>query len=330
MAQSRNQWWIQPNGGARPCVAACFALLLTSCGGGGGGGSEPTAAPAITVSPPPPVTTLPPPTTPAPNYASAFDFSTDRQFTGPYSEVTLNERYDASSPDLYVFENTQKLIAEGSQSGALDYRVAQKSLAITAGGKTTTFAREAIAQTPAGLVLNYAQSTDGLLSTFTLGQPKLEYSYLTANRMTVANSPVSDTERFFLFGSETLGSDLPSSGSSTYAATALTSASSYLAPSGLDLKGSLSLNHASRGITGTLLASQLTSVTGTTPIQANLTFSGTITNGVARGTITSSDNTFAGNFVGRLYGPQGAEIGLVFTITRGEWSIAGLVAARKS
>jgi hypothetical protein len=221
-------------------------------------------------------------------------------------------------------------MAEGSQSGSLFYRAAQQSLSISAGGTTTAFPREAIAQSPTGLVLNYAQSTDGLLSTLTLFRPRPEYQYLTANRMTVANSPVSDTERFFLFGSETLSSDLPSSGSTTYSATALTSASSYLASSGLEMKGNLSFDHASRAIGGTLLASNISGVAGTTPLQANLTFSGTVTNGVARGIITSSDTAFNGNFVGRLYGPQGAELGLVFTITRGEWSIAGLVAARKS
>jgi hypothetical protein len=96
------------------------------------------------------------------------------------------------------------------------------------------------------------------------------------------------------------------------------------------MKGNLSFDHASRAIGGTLLASNISGVAGTTPLQANLTFSGTVTNGVARGIITSSDTAFNGNFVGRLYGPQGAELGLVFTITRGEWSIAGLVAARKS
>lgn len=328
MAQSQDQSWIKLNRGTRGFVAVGFALLLTSCGGGGA--SEPAPAPVITVPPPAPVITVPPPTTPAPTYGSAFDFSADRQFAGSYAEVTLTERKDATSPDLYVFESTRTLIAEGSQSGSLNYRAGQQSLSITAGGTTTAFPREAIALSPTGLVLNYAQSTDGLLSTFTLVRPRPEYQYLTANRMTVANSPISDTDRFFLFGAETLGSDLPSAGSTTYAATALTSAPSYLAPGGLDMKGNLSLDHGSRAIGGTLLASQISSVTGTTPLQANLTFSGTVTNGVARGTITSSDSAFTGSFVGRLYGPQGAELGLVFTITRGEWSIAGLVAARRS
>jgi hypothetical protein len=242
----------------------------------------------------------------------------------------MTERYDATSPNFYVFESTRKLIAEGSQSGSLEYRAAQRSLTITSGGTVTAFPREAIAQSPTGLELNYAQSTDGLLSTFRLGRLRPEYQYLAANRMTVAESERSDTERFFLFGSETLVSDLPSSGASTYAAAALTSAPSYLAPSGLDLKGNLSLDHASRAIGGTLLASQISWVTGSTPLQANLTFSGTVTSGVARGTITSSDSAFTGNFVGHLYGPQGAELGLVFTITRGDWSIAGIVTARKS
>jgi hypothetical protein len=327
MAQYKNRSWISLISGARMHVAVSFAFLLTSCGGGGS--SEPAPAPVITVPPPAPVVTVPPPAAPAPTYASAFDFSADRQFAGHYAEVTLTERNDATSPDLYVFESTRTLIAESSQSGSVDYRAAQQSLSITAGGTTTAFPREAIAHLPIGLVLNYSQSTEGLLSTFTLARPRPEYQYLTASRMTVANSPVSDTDRFFLFGSETLGSDLPSSGSTTYVATALTSAASYLAPSGLDMKGNLSLNHGSRAISGTLLASQISSVAGTTPLQANLTFSGTVTNGVARGTITSSDSAFTGSFVGRLYGPQGAEVGLVFTITRGDWSIAGLVTARK-
>jgi hypothetical protein len=328
MAQFQNQAPVKLNCGVRTYVAASFALLLTACGGGGG--SEPT--PSVIIVQQPPIagtgTVVTPP--PVPTYASAFDFSADRQFAGPYAEVTLTERTDATTPDLYLFESSRMLIAEGSQSGSLSYRAAQRSLTITAGGTTTVFAREAIAQSPAGLVLNYAQSTDGLLSTFTLGRLKPEYQYLTANRMTVANSATSDTERFFLFGSETLGSDLPSSGSSTYTAAAQTSAPAYLAPGGLDLKGNLSLDNASKVIGGTLVASQTSTVAGTPPVQANLTFTGTVTSGVARGTITSSDGAFTGNFVGRLYGPQGAELGLVFTITRGEWSIAGIVTARKN
>ena len=69
----------------------------------------------------------------------------------------------------------------------------------------------------------------------------------------------------------------------------------------------------------TMAAPQASYLTGTTPERATLILSGTIeARNQITGTITSPDSGYSGRFVGRLFGPQGAELGVMIELTRGD------------
>ena len=321
----------------RALVTVGSAALLTSCGGGGGGESQ---SPPVQVTPTPPVLTpspTPTPTpTPSPTYLTVFDFSRDLSFETPVAEVRVTERYDASSPRYYVFDSATGTLLHDLRAATIDYRAATQSLTIAVGSESTSLPREALAERTAD-ILRYGQTVSDITTAFQLVRPAPTFQYVSGNRMTrfgserIDNGPLTryDIERYFLLGTPTLASDVPSSGTASYSSYLTTSTVTFDGGTGLGATGTLSYDFATRQLSGTFAASQTGWRSENTPVQATLVFSGTEQNGLIRGRISSPDSAYSGEFVGRLLGPAGTELGLVLTITANGKSAAGQVTAKK-
>ena len=78
---------------------------------------------------------------------------------------------------------------------------------------------------------------------------------------------------------------------------------------------------------------QLTSANGNAPVEATLQLSGTLDRATGRleGTITTAQGTYSGHFAGAFFGPQAAEIGLGFVLTKsgGGIPVAGFIGTNR-
>lgn len=320
---------------SRRCGVLALVLLMAGCGGG----SDAPNAPPVSVTPPPPAPTPPPTSTAAPsaNYASAFDFSTNRSFESPLAEVRTYERYEASSPTFYVYEKSEAVLNLDPRAARFDYLVQPQTLTATIGAETTFFNQPSTLSGSPGVILTYGQNVDGEVQSFHYVRPREDYRYVSGNRMLLSRSshlsgPVIrwDTERYFLLGTPTLVTDVPTSGAFGYSARLSSSPAAYRGLGGFDATSTLTFDAATSRLTGTMLAAPVSWVTGTTPTKATLIFSGNETDGVMKGTISSPDSGYSGEFVGRLYGPAGAEMGIIFTLVADNWNVAGQTTARKN
>lgn len=111
-------------------------------------------------------------------------------------------------------------------------------------------------------------------------------------------------DTFVLFGSATVPAELPALSARTYQLTVVQLADGPLGQT-------LVINPSGNSVTGTVTVSP---GDGTKPIP--LVFMGTVdmARNQLQGTVRSTDGAYAGLFSGRLYGPAGMEVGLVFNI----------------
>jgi hypothetical protein len=265
-----------------------------------------------------------------------FDFARDQLFETQVAEVRVTERYKSDVPPYYYFEAAIATLNQNFAAAKIDYRGASQLLTVTFGTETTEFPKTSIEfQTADGL--QYHRLNDGEGRGFRIVRPGPSFQYSSFSRQTHSGSGFPDAgskvgfdiERYFLLGAPTLVSDLPSTGTASYSAGLLTSTVTYDGGSGLGANGTLSFNFATHQVSGTFAATQGAWRTGTTPVSATLVFSGTEQNGTLKGQITSPNSGYVGEFVGRLFGPQGTELGLVFTIVRDGKGSIGQLAAKK-
>ena len=328
---------------SRHAGALLIILLASGCGGGGSsgvGGGEPIGTPAPPSTPSP--TPTPPPTSqptpaPSPTYETVFDFARDQSFVTQVAEVRVTERYKADAPRFYVFESAQANLHSDVRAATIDYRAGPQSLTVAFGTETATFASQTLTDRTND-VLRYARNEPDLTTSFRLVRPAAGFRYLGIGTHAIFSSgfpdngpkATFDVERLVLTGNPTLLSDLPTSGAATYSGPLITTTVSFDGGSGLNASGKLSFDFASSQVNGTFVASQGGWATGTTPVRATLVFAGSALNGYIRGKIASPDSGYSGEFVGRMFGPGGAEMGLLFTIVRDGKGSAGQVAALKN
>jgi hypothetical protein len=144
-----------------------------------------------------------------------------------------------------------------------------------------------------------------------------------------ASGQTSIIERRLTGGSSTIAADVPRSGAAEYRI--LVTAVSYSGPS---LNGfvaqnvDLSVNYATREVRGNITVASTVSNLPATSV--TLTVAGQIaeTSNRISGSVTSSDGG-TGRLAGELYGPQGGELGIAFTLLRSGDQLAGTIVGAK-
>lgn len=263
-------------------------LLLTACGGGT---ASVATAPETTVTPvpsPTPTPTPTPTTTPAATYAPAFDFTRDRSFT-----------------ELVTASTTQtipaRLTYDSASTGTIAYTAATQALSAFGTSIVPNTMGATLIRTDSRLAYTYSFGTSPASLTVNRASADATYVGYVRDDKSVKPLPYST---FALIGAPTLATDVPRAGPTTYR---LTVAEIGTAPTGQTLV----IDQSGRRITGTVL---LTLAGSSAAISA--VFQGTVDSDTGRfdGTVTTADGTYTGAFHGRLYGPTGVEIGLIFDL----------------
>ena len=321
--------------------------LLTACGSGGGGGGSVTV---VTPGPTPAPSPTPAPT-PAPTpIASPFDLSRSLLFQPFSAELRIVRRYGQDTPPFYLFESGTATACDDTGSTILSWDPQIGEFGVRRGNEVLLYTRPD--RTPVVAAngtdyLNYARplpSRPGLVDysgTGTAGLSGAATSYVVIGRETeqsayfeaVGAKVALDVSRDFVSGLPTPASAVPTTGAARWQGRF--QASLFVEPivTSLGWTGGLDVDFATRTVRGTIVADQRSYPTGTQPLVVTLTLDATIDPATGRvtGTLRSADGAFAGRVLGRLFGPQASELGLVVEMTwqNGRQPIAGtLIAAR--
>lgn len=305
-----------------------LAVALASCGGGGGGTAPPIAAP-------PPATPPSPPSPPVVTYANAFDFTRDFFYESQMAEVTVVETYNAASPRFYDVTSATALLQRSFTAARITYEAATRSAAITIGAETTRFAAADLLNSTPDILRYLRQSTAALqYEEFRYSRFQSGINYLAGNNQSLelnevtGNNPrtITRRDRYFLLGLPTAPIDLPAAGNPSFVATLEGATAIGNSRTGLFDRKSLALDFGTGRVTGAFV---LPAPSGSNSATVTVRFDGTLDRADNRieGRITSPDSAYTGNFTGRLFGPRGIELGLIFTLSDGNRGVAGQVIA---
>jgi hypothetical protein len=280
-----------------------LGLLLAGCGGGSGSGM---------VSTPPPA----PPPTPA-------TYSTMQQKIdgGSYTFQTTGVAY-SGSPAGFAGASS---FALGS-GATIAYNELNDTFTVTApGGSGVTFtAANLVPSAPGTVHLNKPSgaSVDDVLITI-----PLTYAMITVwNQQT----PSRVTGRISIGGSQTQTSDVPKSGSASYAVTVAGAAQSNGTVYNLTSStGSLSANFAAGTVQTSLTLAGPPDAGGAVSNFGTFSGTGNLASGGPGFSGTLSGGTSNGIFHGAFFGPQAAEAGYGFVLPGSGFSAAGVVFGAK-
>lgn len=311
------------------CAAiAAMALLVSGCGGGGDSGSGGTILPISGATPTP--TTTP---TPSPTYTLYRNPRADLTGAGSFV-LTEIQGSTASSAPTSMAASFQVGVVEAVFSG----KDRTAHLADFVRGKFANFsAVDLVYEQENGVgfeKVNPDYSTAQLVIFF----PKIEdyqFSYLTfikASHRIRGGSPdpnqYTDLRYDFLIGSQTVTSDIPKEDAFYRAAWIPTFADTAggLVPSiefgyfNLSKIGGLTGRFSYQGTSSTGVSkAMIVSIAGSRDQQTNM----------ISGTMSSSDGSLSGTFQGYLYGPNGKEMGFLFSIKSpdGRFATSGIMMA---
>lgn len=305
-------------------------LALVACGGGGGSGGGTSGGVPVVAAPTPtpsPVATA----TPTPSYALAFDFTRDRSFEA----IGTDARYifeSASSPPRSRDIVTR--LIDDAAGLRIDYVAAREETTLGAGLRTPdTYPGSLITSRSTG-GFTYTRD-DGTLGITRPGQNfgfPFAFEYVAAVIQEASSRAAPDTNilsRRLLIGTPTVEGDVPTGGSLSYLASLNASVLQTAGFTGFTVNDDprVSVDFAANTVNAAI-AARRTRSDGTVE-NATFTLNGRLdrTNNRLSGTVALS-NGGAGTFVGRLYGPRGAELGVSFTVLRGDERLVGLVLAK--
>lgn len=313
-----------------------FALPLIALVSGCGGDSGSSSTQATTI-PGGPVLPAPTPTQVF-TYQSIFDFTKTNRFFSPYVEgsysrsgtavatpsvATLNENLRIAFVDIFANPLQVSLTVDRDnflfRGNSYDYKDAD-SIALYESHRTISVSR-------------FKNDTRKIRKPEYVAITKESYDYSS-------NLNSSSRDRFFIFGSETNPDDLfKVEGRLGIYYDSVVVTSIFPADGGTRSSGSLlafnpiEYQIASNKLSGTFILNQSSYEAGKTPIEIRVSFSGTadLTNNTISGDISSADNAYKGRFFGRFYGPNGTDIGLLFTLNLSDSeSIAGTLIGSSS
>lgn len=316
--------------------AALSALVLHGCGGGGGGGS--TTPPVVLPTPTPAPTPAPTPTpTPSPTYAEATDFSANRdylgwgvQFVRTYTAPPFGSPAGTAGTSVLTTDLAPETRAAGFiYTAATKIYVARWFTEDKSFGPVTSFLFQGLI--PTDTAPDFVRSHFRVHPTIADYTRYLGFTSWSSFEGDPSNSVNNSVIRSYysIFGTTTIPSDLPTSGSHQYSLQSgrITGGYSGYVIGGVD-DLLITVNWGTGAITGTLtLQPEPSAPAGTQALVMN--FSGTINMGSSRlsGSITGP---FAGTFSGAVFGPQGRELGMAMTLTNGSGGrIAAVAGGRR-
>lgn len=299
-------------------------MLLAGCGGGDGGSV------ASTPTPPFPL-------------AKSTQFSATTATTG-YTG-TLASGLNGSNATV-----TPASTSGQSAATTIAYDAATATYTVQGNGANASFAA-ADKTTSSGYATDFAKSTDTLTlygnaqGTSTASAP-VALSYASFAKWSHTDTASQHTDiTYFLFGTPTAGTSMPTSGTASYNATVAATMLSYnYAPTtGSTLTGTATLTaDFAKGTVDTTLLLQPAG-TGSSASASSYAGTGTITASNFAGSFSSGPTDFAsGTFTGGFYGPAAAEMGYAFaikahtpdpfsgaTVQPGDATIAGVAVGSK-
>jgi hypothetical protein len=327
-------------------MAASPLLLLASCGGGESGSSN-ASGPVVAPTTPPPVASTPDPTpSPSPAYAAAFAFDRDQQFLGQGVELSTINRFDSTVPSFSRVESVSALIQPNRTGTEFRFAAASATASVRYNSDTSNFvSNEISARSDTQIAWVRAPTSTQRADLFVTAKPSSDYRYVNLARQSIgqnyvgggSGSATQALERYYLFGSRTVDSDIPRTGSVSYQTVIFTSPANA-GGSGLtggsdasEVAKVLQIDHATGALTATIFVSQAGTIAGTPPETATLLLTGRSSSDGFTGSITSADGRYTGSFAGDLFGPAGVEIGLVIVLTRTDGTkLVGIITARRS
>ncbi|WP_265104522.1 transferrin-binding protein-like solute binding protein [Sphingopyxis yananensis] len=299
-----------------------LALMLSGCGGGGGGGVNSTPAP-----PPAPTPTPSPTPTPTPTPAANVDL------LSPMVSETFTSN-SATGSASFPKSGAKPTISAAQSAAKIAYNASNQSYTISAGGRSQTFAPSNIdaAQSTAQVTV-YVKKNGSTTEALTLTKPGTSglftYRYVGSalwQRTVEGSSTISGNFDAIAYGVETPDAAVPRTGRADYAVALV-------------------------GVETT--PSGVFAVAGSGTTQVDFSTGAMITHGTAEGVynnasfsseawLSSSGNAFSGNFRfndfqsfngtldGRLYGPQGEELGASFAAKDGTgMAMVGTITGRQ-
>ncbi|MCB4861104.1 hypothetical protein K7W03_16045 [Sphingobium sp. PNB] len=292
----------------RAFILSC--AFLCSCGGGESDNGQVISPPSPTPNPAPTPTPSPTPT-PAPSYPIAFDPSQDFSFAALAVEHMLQDE---------KFDLGETAFNRGTLDTFIKYTASTKSLQASFDGDFMEFNASEMNIDRSDLI-NYSRSLSYGYQRLGVGRPRSDILYINEAGQSSSIQDVSapsqaDTkivERIYLGGSATTLPDIPRSGTSNYSSNL---AISQRGPQNNTIVASnfyVKIDHQTGEITATISAYD--ALQPVTYLTLNLT--GTISSSGTSisGDVTSIDGKYSGQFIGRLFGPKGIELGLLFKMT---------------
>lgn len=321
----------------RGASAVAALLMLGACGGGSSGSAGPgVTIPPVTPTPTPTSTPTPPPTI---AYSNALDLGRSWQIASEYAVVTVQRAYAPGLPrNLGPVQFANARLDQLRDAARYGYDPRTLAYALNVDGRAIAFAaadKEVVA--PEGFVTRLFRINEKSTAMFRLALQSRSSAYFAFSQLQIYDSGLfesgaevtRDLDYRFLLGDETQNGDRPLSGSALYAGVLEASSVSYDG-SGLlySEEARLSFDASNRRISGTIATAQGSWPTGTEQVRAALHFDGSYdpAGNILSGQITDDLGGFAGRFRGRLFGPTGREIGLIFAISRAGKGVVGTVS----
>lgn len=294
-------------------LATMSALALHGCGGGStdGGSSPGTVTPAPSPTPTPTPSPTPTPT-PSGSYDLASDFTRDRSFDAIGVRVVTETTADSRIKIL-----DSRLDPESDAIG-FDFTAATRTYRARYGRDMLTVTTER--RTLSGTDVTYDVYGDDTVQ-FLRTRPERGLGYLgwvawSENTPPHVADPAGQrTDHYLLFGARTLAADLPQTGIGSYSGETSTYGGTSPSPSE-ERAATIVVDYASRTVSVTTFAQAQPSGTAGSgdPPKTPITMTGRFEASTGRisGTVTFGSGAPTGSFEGELYGPGGAELGLVF------------------
>ena len=310
------------------------AALVQGCGGGNSGNDAPVIVPGPTPTPSSTPTPTPTPTatpTPVVSYDQVFDFTRDRSFRA------IGARLQTTTPSGSSTLQIQNSLQPNDSTILISYAAATQMIAFRYEGEQSTVPRTPAIRNDGEIAWLQGRTATTRAETVVLSRVDLQNKYVIfggfnstddGSSTSSAPSAVLDVRRIALVGSPTFATDIPTTGAVTFSPVMR----SFLqTPTRLRLlaQGSVAtmrVDYVARTVSATLPFQETGNDASVPPERGTLTFTGTlnsITNEIS-GTITSVDGSQTGTFSGKLFGPQGLEIGFVFTLSRSSDGARGI------
>ncbi|MFC0204390.1 HupA family protein [Novosphingobium soli] len=308
--------------------AAALPLLLAACGGGDSG--SPTPAPVVTPAPTPtPTAPVEPPA--ATFHTKIFDFTTASWTRyGPGVEMNTFKRYEPSGvPNYHLFDHQESELHTAGSTAEINYALPTEEISLKYRGYYTGFTKDQIVSSgdwfryySKRVPCNPTSVNDTCAyETLDVTQSML-FEYVAVGKYQRGGKRFDDTSdetmRYFVFGSDSVSSEMPTASTLTYEAGIVTSHPDYDkvgSSSGYQGTGSLTVNFAAGTLEATIPAKTVTSQ-GDLPFRDDtFKLTGTIASKIRMaGDIVNADGKYAGKFVGAFYGPSGSQLGVVLRL----------------